>query len=187
MSVNAIVFDFYGVISSDDLWDFVGVDKQSRSQVHELADQVNLGQLDWDEYCKKLSIASDRRLEEINTMYWAYRINRNLIGYIGQLKQNYKIGLLTNANRGHIEAILEEIGAQNDFDAVVVSADVGMIKPQPRIYKEMLRRLSVEAEEAVFIDDAAINVEGAEAVGMKAILFENTAQLRTDLEKVLSR
>ena len=171
--IKAILFDFYGVICSDDLWDFVGINKQGRSEIHELADEVNLGKINWDEFCRSLSIASGRRVEEVNSMYQAFRINRPLMGLIGQLKNEYKIGLLTNANRGHIAGILDDIGAADEFDSLVVSADIGMIKPQPGIYREAAKQLGVETEECLFVDDAIINVDGAEAVGMKSILYSD--------------
>ena len=88
-------------------------------------------------------------------------------------------------SRCPFQGILDELGAADEFDSVVVSADIGMIKPQPGIYKRALQDLGVEAEEAVFIDDAGVNVDGAKAVGMQAILYENLAQLRQDLDKIL--
>ena len=56
------------------------------------------------------------------------------------------------------------------FDAVVISGDVGLHKPQPEIYELGAERLGVPASECVFVDDLRENVAGAEAVGMTAIL-----------------
>ncbi len=55
------------------------------------------------------------------------------------------------------------------FDAVVISAEVGMHKPQPEIYRLAAERLDVEPEECLFVDDLRENCEGAEAVRMTAI------------------
>ncbi len=57
------------------------------------------------------------------------------------------------------------------FDAAVVSWEVGLLKPDPAIYRLALERLGVEAPDALFVDDRAENVAGAEAVGMRGLRF----------------
>ena len=59
------------------------------------------------------------------------------------------------------------------FDGVVVSADVHTVKPDIKIYKHLLEKYSLKAEECLFIDDRADNVEGALKAGMKAVQFKN--------------
>jgi putative hydrolase of the HAD superfamily len=55
------------------------------------------------------------------------------------------------------------------FDAVVISAEVGLHKPQPEIYLLAAERLGIEPAQCLFVDDLKENCEGAEAVGMTAI------------------
>ena len=62
------------------------------------------------------------------------------------------------------------------FEGAIVSAEVGLLKPQVEIYKSLLYQYGLEASETVFIDDMPYNVAGAESVGMNAILFKNTYQ-----------
>jgi putative hydrolase of the HAD superfamily len=71
------------------------------------------------------------------------------------------------------------------FDATVISGDVGMHKPQPEIYRLASQRLSVEPEQAVFVDDLRENVAGAEAIGMAGILHRDSAATITELEGLL--
>ena len=59
------------------------------------------------------------------------------------------------------------------FDGVVVSADVHTVKPDIKIYKYLLEKYSLKAEECLFIDDRADNVEGAKKAGMNAAQFKN--------------
>jgi 2-haloacid dehalogenase len=68
------------------------------------------------------------------------------------------------------------------FEGIVVSGEVKLLKPDPAIYFLALRRFGLRPDEALFIDDRAINVEGARAVGMAAHLFVDAADLRTRLE-----
>jgi putative hydrolase of the HAD superfamily len=71
------------------------------------------------------------------------------------------------------------------FDATVISADVGLHKPQPEIYRLACERLGVEPGEAVFVDDLRENCAGAEAVGMTAVLHRDPAETVARLEELL--
>jgi putative hydrolase of the HAD superfamily len=71
------------------------------------------------------------------------------------------------------------------FDAVVISGDVGLHKPQPEIFLMGAERIGVAPEECVFVDDLRENCAGAEAVGMKAILHRGSAGTLPQLEELL--
>ncbi|HEU0133427.1 MAG TPA: HAD family phosphatase [Allosphingosinicella sp.] len=67
------------------------------------------------------------------------------------------------------------------FRDIVVSGEEKLLKPDPAIYYLALHRFGLQAHEALFVDDRAINVEGAEAVGMHAHLFTDAGDLRKRL------
>jgi len=67
------------------------------------------------------------------------------------------------------------------FRGVVISGEVGAIKPQPRIYEALLERFAIDPLSAIFIDDVEANVAAARPFGMHAIHFTNPAALRTEL------
>ena len=71
------------------------------------------------------------------------------------------------------------------FDATVISGDVGLHKPQPEIYLLACERLGVEPGDAVFVDDLRENCDGAEAVGMAALLHRDAAETIPQLERML--
>lgn len=68
------------------------------------------------------------------------------------------------------------------FEGIVVSGEVGLLKPDPEIYLKLLNDHGLEAADTVFVDDVQKNVDGAKAVGMHALLFTDAARLRKDLE-----
>jgi putative hydrolase of the HAD superfamily len=70
------------------------------------------------------------------------------------------------------------------FDATVISGDVGLHKPQPEIYLLACERLEVEPAQAVFVDDLRENCDGAEAVGMTALLHRQPAETIAKLEEL---
>jgi HAD superfamily hydrolase (TIGR01509 family) len=67
------------------------------------------------------------------------------------------------------------------LDDVVASGHLGVTKPDPRIYRIVLERAGVEADQAVFLDDSEVNIEGARAVGMHTILFTGADAARRAL------
>lgn len=70
----------------------------------------------------------------------------------------------------------------NLFDGAIVSAEVGLLKPQPEIYQSLLSNYELQASETVFIDDMSYNVEGAEAVGIAGIQFKSAFQCEQALQ-----
>jgi putative hydrolase of the HAD superfamily len=94
-----------------------------------------------------------------------------------------KTGLISNTwgdGLAYDRALLEDL-----FDAVVLSGEVGLHKPQPEIFHLSAERIGVAPEECVFVDDLRENCEGAEAVGMKAILHRGSAGTLPQLEELL--
>lgn len=68
------------------------------------------------------------------------------------------------------------------FDGATVSAEVGMLKPDPNIYQSLLKHNNLVAAETVFIDDMLYNVQGAESVGMSGVQFVNSEQCEQALK-----
>jgi putative hydrolase of the HAD superfamily len=93
-----------------------------------------------------------------------------------------KTGLISNSwSTTHYDrSLLDEL-----FDTVVISAEVGLHKPQPEIYRLTAERLAEPAESCVFVDDLRENCRGAEAVGMTAILHRDPAATVARIEELL--
>ncbi len=69
----------------------------------------------------------------------------------------------------------------DEFDGILISGDVGIGKPDPAIFRELLQRFGLVAESTVFIDDSRANVAVARSMGFDAIEFESAGQVRRDL------
>jgi len=98
-----------------------------------------------------------------------------------QRSRGVRTGLISNSwGTGIYEPrMLEEL-----FDAVVISGDVGLHKPQPEIYLLGAERIAVEPAACVFVDDLRENVAGAEVVGMTAILHRDPAATVARIEEL---
>lgn len=111
------------------------------------------------------------------------RKNIELERIIKKLKKNgYNISSLSNVIDIHYKACKDK-KIYEAFDFNIYSFKEGFSKPDPRIYKLLLKRLKLSAEEVIFIDDYQICLDGAKKLGINTILFKNNQQLKKALEK----
>lgn len=128
---------------------------------------------------------SVRKLQEVIFKAYENNFKRNdgLFDFAWKLKKKHKIAILSDQWHASKKVLIKNEDAKR-FDAVVISCDVGMRKPNPKIYKLVLKRLGLKPEETVFIDNRDWNTEPAEKLGMKTILFRNNKQTFKELKKL---
>ncbi len=99
-----------------------------------------------------------------------------------ELKQKgYAIYILSNQMKPRTDAIRRD----NDlsfFDDVWFSNEIGMKKPDKKVFEFMLSKIGLPAEQCIFIDDNDYNVDAAKELGINVILFKNLKQLKNDFE-----
>lgn len=103
---------------------------------------------------------------------------------VGRLKNNYKLGLISNTNAIHVDHILNRYPVLSHFECHIWSNKAGVRKPDPAIFNLALSYFSIAPEEAVFIDDLHVNVSSARAIGMNAIHFQGLELLKEELNKL---
>jgi putative hydrolase of the HAD superfamily len=107
-----------------------------------------------------------------------------LLDFVRSLRPRYKTGTISDAVPGTRENVLEYVNG-DIFDVRVFSAEEGVRKPDPEIYRLALSRLGVAPAEAIFVDDRLKNVEGARRVGMHALHFTDSAGIRQEISRLL--
>jgi putative hydrolase of the HAD superfamily len=101
-------------------------------------------------------------------------------------KRGYGIYLLSNASVMQKE-YWPNVACSTAFDGVVVSAFEHVMKPEEKFYRILLERYGMKAEECVFIDDRKANIDAAQKLGMKGIVFDgNVEKLKAAIEELLS-
>ena len=105
-------------------------------------------------------------------------LNPPMMQLVGEVHQHCDTALLTN---NVAEAKWREGFPFELFDVVIDSSQVGVRKPDERIYRELIRRVGRPAAEVVFIDDLPENVEPAQRLGIRAVHFTGEAELRRAL------
>lgn len=111
--------------------------------------------------------------------------NRQLLDYMAELRASYKIGMLSNVASNWIRDHLLTDQEQQLFNDMIFSYEVGLVKPDPRIYQLAAARLQVNTSECVFVDDIERYVQAAMGQGMKGIWYRNFEQFRSDLSQAL--
>jgi len=103
---------------------------------------------------------------------------------LAQTQAQFKVGLISNFTYAPvIHKSLRKIGICDYFNAVVVSEDVGWRKPCPKIFQDILSRLQVKAEEAVYVGDSPIeDIQGANDAGLKTIFVPSQFNKLVDLK-----
>lgn len=84
------------------------------------------------------------------------------------LGAGHSLGLLSDAMPS-LRRIFDNAGLLEKFDAAVLSCEVGATKPDPRMYRAILEKLEADPAECIFVDDRVVNLEGAEACGIRAV------------------
>lgn len=198
MAIKAIILDLEGVImitKENDLSMMIAkkldapYEKVYEIFYGEMNDRIDLGEITQGEFNAYVVDALQISKDKITLLDQA--INEDLfidtvfMEKIAGLRGRYKIGLLSNYSddlRGMIEHKWKISGA---FDEIIISCEVGLLKPDPAIFNLMLDRLGTRAEEAVFVDDRMRNIEGAKKVGMQTVFYETREQALGELERIL--
>ena len=185
--IRGIVFDCFGVLYRGSLTHLSELAAAGdRQAVYDLSHASDYGYIDHDEYFRELARLVDKSPAEVEAIIRERHIrNDALVDYVRELRQTCKIGLLSNVGQGVMDQLFVPAEQKELFDAVVLSSDIGAVKPHPAIYEYMLTQLELQASECVMIDDLPPNVEGARQVGMQGIVYYSVHQLKNDLKLLL--
>ncbi len=188
MTVKAVFFDLGGVIlrtefqaprqrlaerlgmDYDDIEKIVfGGASASRASIGEISEEEH-----WRNVMKTLKLPAGE-YERIRDEFFAGDvIDHALLNFLRSLKQRVRTGLISNAWSGLRDYIVRE-KFDDAFHHMVISAEVGVAKPDPKIYRLALEQAQVRANEAVFVDDFIENIEACKKIGMKGIHFTDPA------------
>ena len=199
MTILAVYFDLGGVIVRTEfqaprqhLADRFGMEYDDLTKLvfdSETAIQASLGLISEDEHWA--AVARRLRLPESETHavrdeFFAGDVtDLHLLEFMRGLRKQYKVGLISNAWSDLRPWIISK-KFTDAFDAMTISAEARVAKPDACIYQIALEKLGVAPAESVFLDDSPENVSGAKAVGMHAIQFIRPEQALAELNQILA-
>jgi putative hydrolase of the HAD superfamily len=199
--IKALILDFGGVIvRTEDYSPRLAWDRRlnlppgsAERAVHgsEAWVQAQLGHLDdaayWDAIAALLGLPPEQIPDFARDYFSGDRLNTELMDLVRGLRheRGLQTAILSN-DRPQLAEKIRALGIEPLFDEIVISASLGVMKPNPRAYESVLAALHVAPEESVFVDDAPANIDGARVVGMHAIHFRENAGVRLGLESLLA-
>lgn len=206
MRVSNIIFDLGGVLLNLDFnrtfraFEALGVaDFQSyfqQSHSNPLFAQLEQGKItpsafyDAFRQATGLGVPDWQIADAWNAMLLDFRVES--MAYLTSLKGQYRLFLLSNTNQIHLDAFRDIHFRQyghHDFDSHFEKAwyshELGLRKPNAECYAAVLNHHKLIAGETLFVDDTAINIEGAAKLGIRTLLLEKTARIETVMPSVL--
>ncbi len=183
--IKAVIFDCFGVLVRDGWLPFR---EQYFSHDHTLLEQVvasnkraDAGLQTHADFIREIAALANMSEQAARQQIESNPPNDQLFDWIANLKSNYKIGLLSNSGANWLDELFSPAQLAL-FDEIVLSYQVGVIKPDPVIYETIAARLGLTPDECLFIDDQTRYCEGAKAVGMQAITYIDNLQLAEELQ-----
>jgi len=198
MSIKAVFFDLGGVIvrteyqaprqhlaesfsmDYDDIDRIVfGSGSAVRASVGEITEEEH-----WRNVMQTLKLSASEYQRVRDEFFAGDVIDREIINFLRSIKPKVKTGVISNAWSGLRKYIVRE-KFDDAFHHMVISAEVGVAKPDPKIYHIALEQLQVKAKEAVFVDDVLENIEACQQVGMQGIHFKDSASVIEQIKSML--
>jgi epoxide hydrolase-like predicted phosphatase len=199
MPFEAVFFDLGGVIVRTEfqaprqhLAERLGLDYESLVRAvfdSETARQASLGQILEDEHWTEVARGFGLEPAEIvalrDEFFGGDIVDHELVEFIRSLRPHYKTGAISNAWSNLRQYMIRD-RFEDAFDTVTISAEVGAVKPDARIYAIALEAAGVPARAAIFIDDFPENLKGARALGMTTVHFRDPAKAVAEIEALLN-
>lgn len=194
MKIENIIFDFGGVLVD---WNprylYKDLFKENSEMEHFLknicTDEWNLEQ-DRGRTLSEGTLLLQNKFPESHSLIqlfydkWETMLKSDIpetVVLLHKLKATYKIYGLTNWSTETIPFAYKRFSFFKEFDGIVVSGEEKLIKPDKEIFYLLLNRYHLKPEQSVFIDDNINNIKAAEEIGLYAIHFESTSQLKASL------
>jgi epoxide hydrolase-like predicted phosphatase len=184
---KAIIFDCFGVLTIDHWKEFVATLSLEDSEIARgLIYEYDSGRIDTKELIAattQLASKNSYEIEDIEKfLYDKEAKNGKLLSYIKQLKESYKVGLLSNVGTNWIRETFLSEEEQGMFDEIVLSYEVGLAKPDPAIFELVAEKLGLSPADCLLVDDSTGHCTAAARLGIKTIVYENFQQMKQELE-----
>ena len=200
MTIRAVIFDFGGVIVRTEdqsprlKWaERLGVTPDILSATvfdSEAAAEATIGRVPaeavWAHVAATLDLDADALAQLRADFFAGDRCDDALVAFLRSLRPAYKTGILSNAWSDGRQVIAGKFALGDAADDLVISAEVGVAKPDPRIYELATTRLDVRPDETILVDDFVRNIDGARKFGMQAVHFRNREQAIADVRALLA-
>lgn len=185
-NIKTLIFDYAGVLTPTKD-NFIFAEKYYKKFKMDKLELLHLTYLDWDKasvnkisaeiFWKNISEKLNIAPEVLKKMIIdTFKLDERIIKLIDSLHKNYILVLMSNQVEDWLEKVIDENNLRYKFDYFINSYNIGIKKPDRRIFDEAVKKTGSKYEECLFIDDSLQNVDAARSLGMHAIKFERYEQ-----------
>lgn len=198
MSIRAVFFDLGGVIVRTEyqsprerLAERLGMEYDDLSKIvfdSDTGQQASIGAITslqhWEAVMKRLKRPFEEMTAIRDEFFAGDIVDREILDFLRSLRGKYKTGLISNAWSDLRDYLVRE-KMDDAFDHIIISAEVGVAKPEAKIFQIALKQAGVGPNEAILVDDFYVNIEGCEKVGIKGIHFMDAQSTLQQLKHLL--
>lgn len=144
---------------------------------------------EWIQGLREVTGMSQTQTDEFMNDLWHWylgTLNKELAAFFAGLRPCYQTAILSNSFVGARTKEQEKYHFNKITDQIIYSHEVGLAKPDKRIYELTCKRVNVRPEEIIFVDDAEPNIVTALEYGIHGILFRNNGQVIADIQACIS-
>ncbi len=203
MTIRAVVFDIGGVLELDVI-ELVEIDLDARweqrlglvkgeieCRMEPIWRAGSLGECTEEDVHREMRsrlVMSQEQVEEYMCELWDWycgRLNVPMADFFRSLRPRYQTAILSNSFVGARREEQQRYHFDEMCDVIIYTHEEGIAKPDPRIFELTWKRLGVQPEEMLFVDDNEVNIVAARALGIHAIHCRETEQAIADVQACL--
>jgi len=183
-----VPFDFRrGYASLEPLCGIPAADIPSRIAATGLVPQFERGEIQPRDFVRQFSehLGMELKYDDFCEIWCSIFLPDPLIPeeLLAGIRSNYRLLLLSNTNAIHFEMIRKAYPLLRQFHSLILSYEVGAMKPSPQIYQRAIEEAGCRPEECFFTDDIPEYIEGARREGIDAVQFQSAKQIEDELKK----
>jgi putative hydrolase of the HAD superfamily len=197
VNIRAVVCDYGEVLchppttrDMQQMADALGIPTEIFRVLYSDRGRYDRGDVTAAEYWSKVASGAgvrvnDKTLEQLrdwDVQMWS-SIDESMLDWIGALRSlGLRTAILSNMHSDMVAHVRRDFKWLSNFDCLVLSSEIQLIKPEPAIYQHCLNCLDVAPQEVLFLDDRETNVRGAQTAGWNAIWVQSRTRLIHELE-----
>jgi putative hydrolase of the HAD superfamily len=192
--IRGVIFDIGGVIirtPQKEYYSYLsGISGKSTVKVQEIIKSrlpsFEAGKITLDKFSAEISKSLGIRKNEFRWIEFykeRVKVNESVVRLASILHKKHITGYLTNVDRNR-HAFTVKLFPKNIFDYKFTSFRIGCLKPDPKIYEYVLKKISLDPEELLLIDNEMQNIRSARKLGINAVQFKNVKLLKYKLSKL---
>lgn len=199
MEITTIIFDLGGVVLTND-WhfdcpekfqaysDYFGVSYDDMERGWKAAwPAFKIGKITEEDFWKTFLQTAGAKIIEIEKAKQLWRKYQkpieNMLDLLSKLKENYRLAALATIGREWIDYKRKVFKLNDYFDVIISSGYFGFTKPDPRIYRFIIKELEVKPRQCLYVDDQLSLLSPAKLMGMKTIYFRGQKKLEIQLKE----